>query len=68
MAPSRRKIIGEPSSLLTRTTSPSSTTVLLPGTLLAGTGVEASNSLHDMSRFGRRTTISIGLRPSPRCE
>ena len=66
--PSRRKIVGEPFSSVTRTTCPSSTTLLLPGTVLAGTGVEASNSFQDRLRLGSPTTISIGSRPSPRCE
>ena len=47
--PSRRKMVGEPSSCVTCTTSPSSTTVLLPGSVLAGTGVEARNSVQDRS-------------------
>ena len=51
--PSRRKITGEPSSLAAFTTCPSSTTVLLPGNVLAGTGVEASASVQARSRFGQ---------------
>ncbi len=66
--PSRRKIVGEPASLLTRTTSPSSTTLRLPGSVLAGTAVDAMASDQDSACFGSRTAISIGLRPSPRCE
>ncbi len=66
--PSRRKMVGDPSSVVAFTTWPSSTTVLLPGKVLAGTGVEASASVHARSRFGSRTAISIGLRSSPRCE
>ena len=66
--PSRRKMVGEPSSIVAFTTWPSSTTVLLPGSVLAGTGVEANASSQTKPRFGRCTAISIGLRPSPRCE
>mgnify|MGYP000113622342 CR=1 FL=1 len=56
--PSRRKIVGDPSSTLALTTCPSSTTVLLPGSVLAGTGVEASASPQARPRFGSRTATA----------
>ena len=54
--PSRRKMHRRAQFRRRRcTTSPSSTTVLLPGSVLAGTGVEASARSRLRSRFGSPT-------------
>ena len=66
--PSRRNSTGVPNSVCARTTWPSSTTVLLPGSVLAGTGVEANLASQLSSRFGKPMRMAIGSRSSPRCE
>ena len=66
--PSRRKIGERAVSSLTLHDVAEFDDVASPGSALAGTGVDSAAPRPGETRFGSRTAISIGLRPSPRCE